>query len=454
MIALSLSLPIFLQLYITGNTHAVQCYNCTDIADVSKCLTITECRASQSCYMEFKASGQTKTLGCTDNQQCGVTGDVAGSLVGRDLSGRQEPDCHECCSTDKCNRNLCEHLKPGTCTDDVKVDCAWMNSFFNICKDIHRAKLICPKFCVLCSLVDGNWASWSPWTPCDVTCENGTQTRTRTCTDPAPAHGGLDCIGSSTDTKPCLKQLCPVHGGWTKWSNWDACSVTCGVGIEKRHRNCSNPVPDRNGHQCFGDTLDARICLPGLCANGGWSDWGQWSTCSVTCGYGMQSRSRTCTNPRPSPQGKYCDGDPLENVLCRKDGCIPNIVFNAKGVTDISPTSGQTMIFGTTLVNEGHAYNTSTGIFTAPANGTYTFSTQFCVYSQEALYIAIVVDGVAYATMYAYDKDSDPCNTADTVAVLHAQSKVWVKCTWASAGAVVHEYSDRMNSFSGYLVHR
>ncbi|XP_045184121.1 SCO-spondin-like isoform X2 [Mercenaria mercenaria] len=356
MIALSLSLPIFLQLYITGNTHAVQCYNCTDIADVSKCLTITECRASQSCYMEFKASGQTKTLGCTDNQQCGVTGDVAGSLVGRDLSGRQEPDCHECCSTDKCNRNLCEHLK--------------------------------------------------------------------------------------------------LHGGWTKWSNWDACSVTCGVGIEKRHRNCSNPVPDRNGHQCFGDTLDARICLPGLCANGGWSDWGQWSTCSVTCGYGMQSRSRTCTNPRPSPQGKYCDGDPLENVLCRKDGCIPNIVFNAKGVTDISPTSGQTMIFGTTLVNEGHAYNTSTGIFTAPANGTYTFSTQFCVYSQEALYIAIVVDGVAYATMYAYDKDSDPCNTADTVAVLHAQSKVWVKCTWASAGAVVHEYSDRMNSFSGYLVHR
>ncbi|XP_060600666.1 thrombospondin-2-like, partial [Ruditapes philippinarum] len=182
--------------------------------------------------------------------------------------------------------------------------------------------LFCIVFFLGYNSVDGHWGSWSAWSSCDVTCENGTQTRSRTCSDPAPAHGGIDCIGSNITTKSCSRKLCPVHGGWTIWSSWDACSVACGVGLEKRHRNCSNPIPDRNGLQCFGDTLDVRICLPGPCANGGWTNWGQWSTCSVTCRDGLKSRSRTFTNPRPSPLGKYCDGDPSEVVSCTKSSCI------------------------------------------------------------------------------------------------------------------------------------
>ncbi|XP_060580102.1 thrombospondin-1-like, partial [Ruditapes philippinarum] len=316
-----LGFSIYLLLSFPKTSDALHCYNCTDIADVDECLTVTECHAGQSCYIEVKSTGQRSTLGCTDNQLCGVSASGAGNLIGRQINGRQTLDCHECCSKDRCNTNLCAHLTPGACIDDVTVDCAFLNSFFNICKDIHRAKLICAKFCSLCSLVDGNWASWSPWSTCDVTCENGTQTRTRQCSDPPPTNGGLYCIGTRTDIKTCLKQLCPVHGGWTQWSNWDACSVTCGVGIERRHRNCSNPIPDRNGLQCFGDTLDDRICLPGPCANGGWTDWGQWSTCSVTCGDGLKSRSRTCTNPSPSPLGTYCDGDSSEVVSCRKSNC-------------------------------------------------------------------------------------------------------------------------------------
>ncbi|XP_060580103.1 coadhesin-like [Ruditapes philippinarum] len=404
--------------------------------------------------MDKMSSGQTVTLGCTDNQQCSVTPGAAGSLVGRGVNRRQQSQCHECCSMDKCNKNLCSHLTPGTCIDDVKVDCAYLNTFFNICQDIHHAKLVCPKFCKLCSLVDGNWARWSPWSPCDVTCENGTQTRKRTCTDPVPAHGGLDCIGSNISTKSCSKELCPVHGGWTKWSNWDACSVTCGVGIERRHRNCSNPIPDRNGLQCFGDTLDDRICLPGPCANGGWTDWGQWSTCSVTCGDGLKSRSRTCTNPSPSPHGKYCDGNPFEDVVCTKSSCSPNIVFKAKNVTNKNPGIGGTVIFGSTFVNEGDAYNTSTGIFTAPVNGTYSFSVQICAQNQKEVRVAIIIDGTTYATLYIYDYYSYPCNSADTFAVLHAQSKVSIECLRGCSGGKIYDASDRMDSFSGYLVHQ
>ncbi|XP_060579784.1 coadhesin-like [Ruditapes philippinarum] len=404
--------------------------------------------------MDTMSSGQTVTLGCTDNQQCGVSAGAAGSLVGRGVNRRQQSQCHECCSTDKCNKNLCSHLTPGTCIDDAKADCAYLNTFFDICQDIHHAKLVCPNFCKLCPLVDGNWARWSQWSPCDVTCENGTQTRTRTCTNPAPAQGGLDCIGSNISTISCSKELCPVHGGWTKWSSWDACSVTCGVGIERRHRNCSNPIPDRNGLPCFGDTLDDRICLPGPCANGGWTDWGQWSTCSVTCGDGLKSRSRTCTNPSPSPQGKYCDGDSLEVVSCRKSSCSPNIVFKAKNVTNRIPGNGGTVIFGSTIVNGGNAYNTSTGIFTAPVSGTYSFSIQLCAQSNTEMTADIIVDGTIYAALYVYDKDKNPCGSTDTAAVLHGQSNVFVKCTTGCTFTNIFQNRYYVNSFSGYLIHQ
>ncbi|XP_060552963.1 hemicentin-1-like isoform X1 [Ruditapes philippinarum] len=454
MIAITLGFSIYLLLVFPKTSDALQCYNCTDIADVGECLTVTECHAGQSCHIEVKSTGQTITLGCTDNQLCGVSASGAGNLIGREISVRQTLDCHECCSKDKCNKNLCSHLTPGSCIDDVKVDCAFLNSFFNICKDIQRAKLICPNFCSLCSLVDGNWASWSPWSTCDVTCENGTQTRTRQCSDPPPANGGLDCAGTRTDIKTCLKQLCPVHGGWTKWSNWDACSVTCGVGIERRHRNCSNPIPDRNGLQCFGDTLDDRICLPGPCANGGWTNWGQWSACSVTCGDGLKSRSRTCTNPPPSINGQYCDGNPFEDVVCTKSSCSPNIVFKAKGITNKQNLgTGNTIIFGSILVNEGNAYDTSTGIFTAPVNGTYSFSIEMCTAPQKDVHAAIMIDGTTYATLYVYNDYVYSCDSTDTVAVLHEHSKVFVKCTINCVNGV---YQDgfHMNSFSGYLVHQ
>ena len=33
---------------------------------------------------------------------------------------------------------------------------------------------------------------------------------------------------------------------------------------------------------------------------GGWSSWGAYGTCSVTCDAGLKSRSRACDNPDPS----------------------------------------------------------------------------------------------------------------------------------------------------------
>lgn len=33
-----------------------------------------------------------------------------------------------------------------------------------------------------------------------------------------------------------------VHGGWASWSEWSACSRTCGAGVQSAERDCDNPV--------------------------------------------------------------------------------------------------------------------------------------------------------------------------------------------------------------------
>ena len=59
-------------------------------------------------------------------------------------------------------------------------------------------------------IVDGKWADWSNWGQCSVTCGTGNQQRTRSCTNPATEHGGLDCVGNSSETdKSCVLDPCP-----------------------------------------------------------------------------------------------------------------------------------------------------------------------------------------------------------------------------------------------------
>ena len=46
---------------------------------------------------------------------------------------------------------------------------------------------------------------WSEWGECSKTCETGNQRRS--CTNPEPAHGGLNCIGDKS--QDCNTQACP-----------------------------------------------------------------------------------------------------------------------------------------------------------------------------------------------------------------------------------------------------
>ena len=50
--------------------------------------------------------------------------------------------------------------------------------------------------------------------------------------------------------------------------------------------------------------------------------------CSVTCGGGVQSRNRTCTNPPPAQGGKECGMSSKEIQSCYTGECAGGVIMD------------------------------------------------------------------------------------------------------------------------------
>ena len=59
------------------------------------------------------------------------------------------------------------------------------------------------------NLGNGGYTAWSSWSSCSVTCASGTKSRKRSCTNPTPVGAGATCSGASTETVSCTLNPCP-----------------------------------------------------------------------------------------------------------------------------------------------------------------------------------------------------------------------------------------------------
>ncbi|XP_013387744.1 cartilage intermediate layer protein 1 [Lingula anatina] len=125
--------------------------------------------------------------------------------------------------------------------------------------------------------IHGQWTRWDPWGGCSTTCGQGVQVRRRTCSDPAPHNGGLDCAGPDFERRNCSDWPCPD------------CNKPCPAGATLV--NCSICV-------CNGSVLYGRVTTTNgipLNAAAVFHQDKQWEAITMTNQWGEFSVPNVCT---------------------------------------------------------------------------------------------------------------------------------------------------------------
>eukprot|EP00794_Sanderia_malayensis_P011277 gene11277-12457_t len=161
-------------------------------------------------------------------------------------------------------------------------------------------------------------ADWANWGECSQSCGQATRTRYAYC------KLNADCDDVMMQSESCSLLPCAVDGAWTEWSSWSNCSKSCRGGARTRQRSCDNPAPSNGGLECAGAFQDSVGCNFFQCpVNGGFSQWTPWSYCDQPCGGGKVKRYRNCDSPPPAFGGIECQGNQIEDMSCNNHICKP-----------------------------------------------------------------------------------------------------------------------------------
>lgn len=172
-----------------------------------------------------------------------------------------------------------------------------------------------------CGKLDCEWGEWSDWSGCTCSCDGGQQTRTRHIAR-APRNGGLPCEeGDKEQIAPCNTQPCGQSdcrdGQWAEWTSWAPCSVTCGGGVRFRRRRIGIMANDC-GREPLGKNREIAFCDVGVhCSRPvdcELSEWSSWSACSSSCD-GIRHRSRV-VRVYGRADGRWCKGGLRETAPC------------------------------------------------------------------------------------------------------------------------------------------
>eukprot|EP00928_Gymnodinium_smaydae_P017931 TRINITY_DN16839_c0_g1_i1.p1 TRINITY_DN16839_c0_g1~~TRINITY_DN16839_c0_g1_i1.p1 ORF type:complete len:1540 (+),score=305.14 TRINITY_DN16839_c0_g1_i1:64-4620(+) len=174
-----------------------------------------------------------------------------------------------------------------------------------------------PEDCVL--------SEWTVWNTCDVTCGGGQTYRSRSMVSP-PKHGGHCDSGALQETKECNTLSCynPEDDCvFSDWTAWGPCSVQCGTGESSRTRTVQK-IAQNGGSGCKGAVEELQKCMVEDCnaADCVWGQWEDWQACTCSCGGGSRTRSRR-VEVAPHLDGKLCEANSkLEVGACNTQPCF------------------------------------------------------------------------------------------------------------------------------------
>ncbi|XP_045323378.1 A disintegrin and metalloproteinase with thrombospondin motifs 13 isoform X6 [Leopardus geoffroyi] len=118
-----------------------------------------------------------------------------------------------------------------------------------------------------------------------------------------------------------LAELTPVgvvHGHWSSWGPPSPCSRSCGGGVVTRRRQCSNPRPAFGGRACVGDDLQAEMCNTQACEKTQLDFMSE--QCSRTDRKPLHLSPGNASFYRWGSAEQYSQGDALCRHMCRAIG--------------------------------------------------------------------------------------------------------------------------------------
>ena len=121
---------------------------------------------------------------------------------------------------------------------------------------------------------------------------------------------------------------------------------------------------------------------------------------------------------------------------------------------------GSIMPFELTRLNIGGAMNTSSGIFTAPRNGIYSFHFSCTTHHPASLlgdvyvFISLILNGnnIGRSETRSNDDDSYYTQSLHSTLELKTGDEVWISIAAIDGGASLYDSSNHYTHFTGYFL--
>ncbi|XP_052790088.1 complement C1q-like protein 4 [Mya arenaria] len=147
--------------------------------------------------------------------------------------------------------------------------------------------------------------------------------------------------------------------------------------------------------------------------------------------------------------GGGCIGNDQEQIECNIKPCDTVVLFYAHGPKAMSISFAETIVYGSLTIDYGGGYNSANGVFTAPHEGLYLFTSQVCIQPGHYAYTGITKEGVVFQASLVGLNNDYTCSSMQAAINMRVGEKVWVHATNSSK---IYESRESKCSFSGMLI--
>lgn len=229
--------------------------------------------------------------------------------------------------------------------------------------------------------------SWdiSTWNTCDAACDGGTQTRTVVCKDP---DGSVNPDGRCPGDKPTTSQICNVQTCTSDYTwligDWSTCSKTCGGGVQTRSIVCKykDGTTATDSNCPTPKPTSEQPCNSETCVKTYSWKTTDWSSCSKTCGNGTQTRIVYCADQTgATADASLCTGTkPPSEQLCNTQPCTSTYSWITGDWSTCSKTCGNgTQTRSVSCQRTDGQFVAGSFCTGAQPNSTQACNTQACV---------------------------------------------------------------------------